>query len=163
MAQCLLAFYAWTVLDWRGTWSLVSRVLRRDWWRSALATQGHVIPPLLIGFHLMHASEAAFHALHVVVNVWRALHRLIIVIITHAAATSVTGLETSHPCRGLVNLVESVRRPRVRGCLLFWRSHILQRGHHIVHCVCERRRCELLWIRRRRFWGGEAVLWRRCR
>jgi hypothetical protein len=56
----------------------------------------------------MHASKAAFHALDVVINVWRALHRLIVIIVTHAAATPVTSLETSHPCRGLVDLVESV-------------------------------------------------------
>lgn len=163
MAQCLLAIDAWTVLDRRGPWPLVSRILRRHWRRSALATHEQFVLLLLIGFHLVHTSQAALHALDIVIDIRWALNRLIVVVIAATAPTSVPSLQASHPCRGLVNLVECIRRPRVRGCLLFWRSHALQRGHDVVHGVSERRRRKLLGSRRRRLGSSEAVLGRGCR
>ena len=86
----------------------------------------------------MHASQATLHALYVVIDIGRTLYRFVVFLITHTTATFVPGLQTSHSCGRLVDLIESVRRPRIRGSLYFWRSHVLQRGHDIVHGIRER-------------------------
>ena len=114
MAQCLLAFEVLAILDRRRTWSLIPGVLSRYWRRRALAAHEELIFLLLVGFHLMHPSQTALHTLDVVIDIWWSLNRSVVIVITYTATTPIASLQTSHPGRSLMNLVESIGRPRIR-------------------------------------------------
>jgi hypothetical protein len=122
---------------------------------------------------LLHAPQATFHTLHIVVYLGRSIVQSVVVRIADLAVDSHGCLCTRLLRRRLIDLIESFGRPYARGCCrLVGRvsaprhAHILQRGHDIVHRIGQWRRCEIAFDsrnRRRRFGGMVAIARRRGR